>query len=257
VVGKVARGQFTSRLWVERALTCRRLPIAGCLPFELGSIFHSGARKEQFMKSSNYGKAFFAILMVCLFVTISACPRVGTTSVRGVVTDKTGAAVVGAKVTLSSAAQAFRREMQTNQAGEYEFLALPPSGYALKVEKVGFRKFDQKALQLLVNLPTTVNVTLEIGTTSETIEVSASAVTLNTTDASLGIAFNENQVKELPMEGRNVPDLLSLQAGVLYTGNRLDINTDIDTRNGAVNGARSDQSNITLDVGKRLWRSRF
>jgi len=58
---------------------------------------------------------------------------------------------------------------------------------------------------LLVNLPATINVTLEIGTTSETIEVSASAVTLNTTDASLGIAFNENQVKELPLEGRNVP----------------------------------------------------
>src|SRR6516162_10062346 len=49
------------------------------------------------------------------------------------------------------------------------------------------------------------------------------------------------------MEGRNVPDLLSLQAGVLYTGNRSDINVDTDTRNGAVNGARSDQSNITLD----------
>ena len=49
------------------------------------------------------------------------------------------------------------------------------------------------------------------------------------------------------MEGRNVPDLLSLQAGVAYTGNRSDINLNTDTRSGAVNGARSDQSNITLD----------
>src|SRR5439155_24097243 len=73
------------------------------------------------------------------------------------------------------------------------------------------------------------------------------AVALNTTDASLGTAFNEHQVKELPMEGRNVPDLLSLQAGVVYTGNRADINADVDTRSGSVNGARSDQSNITLD----------
>ena len=70
---------------------------------------------------------------------------------------------------------------------------------------------------------------------------------LNTTDASLGNAFNETQVKELPLEAGNVPELLSLQAGVTYTGNRPDINTTTDTRNGAVNGARSDQSNITLD----------
>src|SRR6266568_5938743 len=196
---------------------------------------------------SKFGKVFFAILLVCLWVTVCAYAQVGTTSIRGVVTDKTGAAIVGAKVTLTSAAQAFRREMQTNQAGEYEFLALPPSGYALTVEMASFRKFENKSVQLLVNLPAAINVTLEVGTTTETVEVSAQAANLNTTDASLGIAFGENQVKELPLEGRNVPDLLSLQAGVLYTGNRSDINVDIDTRNGAVNGARSDQSNITLD----------
>ncbi|PYX41125.1 MAG: hypothetical protein DMG83_24710, partial [Acidobacteria bacterium] len=59
--------------------------------------------------------------------------------------------------------------------------------------------------------------------------------------------FNENQIRQIPLEGRNVPDLLSLQAGVAYTGNRADIDKNQDTRNGAVNGARSDQSNITLD----------
>ncbi len=64
---------------------------------------------------------------------------------------------------------------------------------------------------------------------------------------SVGNAFNETQVKTLPLEGRNVPDLLILQSGVSYTGNRPDINRDNDTRSGAVNGARSDQSNLTLD----------
>ena len=199
------------------------------------------------MKSSNYGKAFFAILVACLCLSVCTLAQVGTTSLRGTVTDKTGAAMGGAKVTLADVGKALQREAVSNQVGEFEFPALAPGAYTLTVEKTGFRKFEQKSLQLLVNLPATINVTLEIGTTSETIEVSASAVTLNTTDASLGIAFNENQVKELPLEGRNVPDLLSLQAGVLYTGNRSDINAEIDTRNGAVNGARSDQSNVTLD----------
>jgi len=173
--------------------------------------------------------------------------QVGTTSIRGVVTDKTGAMVSNARVSLTNAGQALTREMNTNNTGEYEFLALPPGTYSLSVEMQGFRKFENKNVQLLVNSPTTVNVTLEVGVTSQTVEVSAQAVTMNTTDATLGIAFDENQVKQLPMEGRNVPDLLSLQAGVLYTGNRSDINVDIDTRNGAVNGARSDQSNISLD----------
>ena len=86
----------------------------------------------------------------------------------------------------------------------------------------GFRKWEQRSLQLLVNTPATQNVTLEIGTATETVEVSAQAATLNTTDASLGNAFNETQNEQLPMDGRNVPDLLSLQAGVAYTGNHPD-----------------------------------
>src|SRR6266852_4107306 len=191
--------------------------------------------------------AGFVVLTIAALAVAGAWAQVGTTSIRGVVADKTGAAIAGAKVTLTSTAQALQREMPTNQAGEYEFLALPPGAYVLTVEMSNFRKFEQKNIQLLVNSPATVNAALEIGSTTETVEVSAQAVTLNTSDASLGIAFNENQVKQLPLEGRNVPDLLSLQAGVLFTGNRPDIQQDIDTRNGAVNGARSDQSNITLD----------
>src|ERR1700676_888240 len=111
----------------------------------------------------------------------------------------------------------------------------------------GFQKFEQTNLQLLVNSPTTSNVTLGIGSSTETVEVTAQAQVLNTTDASLGNAFDQNQIKQLPMEGRNIPDLLSLQAGVAYTGNRQDANRDIDTRGGALNVSRSDQSNITLD----------
>ena len=172
--------------------------------------------------------------------------QTGTTSLHGVVTDRTGGTVANAKIALNNPQQGLHRETNTNAAGEYEFLALQPGTYALSVECPGFRKWEQKSLQLLVNLPTTVNVVLEVGTAAETVEVSAQAQALNTTDASLGNAFNENQVKELPLEGRNVPDLLSLQPGVAYTGNRTDVPT-WDTRSGAVNGARSDQSNVTVD----------
>ena len=131
-------------------------------------------------------------------------------------------------------------------AGEFEFLALPPGTYVLTVERAGFKKYEQTNLQLLVNVPTSVNVVLQVGAPTTQIEVSGQAPVINTDDATMGIAFGENQVKELPLEGRNVPDLLTLQPGVAYTGNRPDTSTD-DTRSGAVNGARSDQGNISLD----------
>src|SRR5437588_4644310 len=183
------------------------------------------------------------------FSLTAACSwaQTGTTSLRGTVTDKTGAAVVGAKVTVSNQGLGLTRESTTGTTGEYEVLALPPGTYVLTVEMRSFRKYEQTNLQLLVNTPGTANVSLEVGTAVQTVEVSAQTVTLNTTDASLGIAFDENQVKALPLEAGNVPELLSLQAGVTYTGNRPDFNKDTDTRNGAVNGAHSDQSNITLD----------
>ena len=165
----------------------------------------------------------------------------------GLVTDKSGASIVGADVTLDDAQQGLHRTTQTGSGGEYELGSLTPGTYVLTIQMSGFRSFEQHGLQLLVNNPATVNVTLEIGTSSQTVEVSEQAQTLNTTDASLGIAFNENQVKQLPLDGRNVPDLLTLQPGVVYTENRSDIDQKFDSRSGSVNGARSDQSNITVD----------
>jgi carboxypeptidase family protein len=191
--------------------------------------------------------AAFAVAVCALITPALLHAQSGTTSLRGTVVDKSGAAIGDANVSLTNAAQAIQRQTKTSSSGSYEFPSLPPGSYVLTVEMTGFRKYEQKNIQLLVDSPGTADVTLDLGSTAETVEVSAQAVTLNTTDASLGAAFNENQVKQLPIESRNVPDLLSLQAGVTYTGNRADINKDLDSRAGAVNGAHSDQSNITLD----------
>src|SRR4029077_2927070 len=123
------------------------------------------------------------VVVICslLFAAMGAWAQTGTTSVHGVVTDKTGAAIVGAKITLTNPGQGLTREASSGPVGEYEFLSLPPGTYVLTIEAAGFRKFEQKTLQLLVNSPATANVTLEIGSASEIIEVSAQAVALNTT----------------------------------------------------------------------------
>ena len=195
----------------------------------------------------------FVLLPLAIFMSFGLAVRAQTftTSLQGTVFDKTGAPIPKAKVTLVNPASASERSIMSGAAGEYSFSQLAAGTYQLNVEAPGFRKYEQKAVQLLVNTPATINVTLEVGAVSETVEVTGEATLVNTTDASLGNAFNERQVKELPLEGRNVPDLLSLQAGVTYTGPRSglggSIDRDKDTRNGAVNGAHSDQSNVTLD----------
>src|ERR1700736_2198216 len=169
-----------------------------------------------------------------------------TTSVRGTVVDPSGKAVPGASVVLANFESKTERTTTTGEQGEYQFLFVPPGTYRLSVTASGFRRYEETNLQLLVNTPATANVQLKIGGTNETVTVTSEAPAINMVDASLGNSFDEVQVSQLPLEGRNVPDLLSLQAGVAYTGNRIG-DKDQDTRNGAVNGARSDQSNVTLD----------
>jgi hypothetical protein len=188
---------------------------------------------------------------VLLVLSGAAFPQASSSSVQGTVTDPSGSAIPGAAVVLANPEQKLERTATTGEQGEYRFLALPPGTYTLTVTAKGFAHYAQTGLQLLVNTPATANVQLKVGSATENVTVTGEAPALNLVDASIGNPFDETQVKQIPLEGRNVPDLLSLQAGVAYTGNRADNEKaavkDQDTRNGSVNGARSDQSNVTLD----------
>ena len=195
--------------------------------------------------SPGIAAALISTLLVCALGSGIAWGQ-ATTSVRGTVTDPDGNAVAGAKVVIANAESKTERTATTGDQGEYQFLLIPPGTYTLGVTAPGFRGYEQKGLTLLVNTPATANVQLKVGAAAELVTVTSEIPAIDLVDASLGNSFDERQVRQIPLEGRNVPDLLSLQAGVAYTGNRIG-DKDQDTRNGAVNGARSDQSNITLD----------
>ncbi len=137
---------------------------------------------------------FFCVLIV-LFIIMTgiAFAQTGTTSLRGNVTDASGAAIVGVSVTISNPQTGVERVTLTGAAGEYAFPALTPGSYTLTAQKTGFQKYQQMNVQLLVNLPATQNITLQVGAPTETVEVSAEAETLNTTDASVGNAFGETR----------------------------------------------------------------
>ncbi len=187
------------------------------------------------------------------------CPNAAwtqaTTSLGGRVTDAGGAGIPGADMILTLAATGMVRKGKTNESGEYQFSQLSPGKYDLAVASSGFATSKKTGLELLVSQPATVNVSLAVATVAAEVTVSAGIQpVLNTTDATLGNAFTSQQIANLPSEARNVPDLLSLQPGVTFlgrtdndTGTTSNGNTSTDSRSGAANGGRSDQSNITLD----------
>lgn len=181
-----------------------------------------------------------------LLLTVAAWGQ-ATTSLRGTVTDPSGAVIPSSKVTLTNSTTGLVRASNTGADGVYEFVLVPPGNYRLEIEAEGFQKYVRENVELHVNSPATANAMLTVGARTQVVEVTSVAPLLNTSDASLGVAIGENQVKQLPLEARDVAGLYSMQPGVVYLGNRPDIDPNVDTRSGAVNGAHSDQSNITID----------
>ena len=190
--------------------------------------------------------AFYVFLLV-FSSQLSVCfCQTATTSVRGVVTDKMGAIVRGVDVTVSESSIGFMQTHKTNGQGEYSFQQIPPGAYKIKVSAAGFSDQTTQA-QLLVNQPATVNLSLSLGGENTTVEVTADSNALNATDATIGTPFNQAEIQTLPFQGNNVLSLLALQAGVLSLGDQSNATMNSDSRAGAVNGARSDQGNVTLD----------
>jgi hypothetical protein len=183
--------------------------------------------------------------IVGLSLNVSAWGQ-ATTSLHGTITDPSGAAIQQAQVILTNAATDFARRTTTTARGDYEFVSVLPGTYKLTVEATGFRTYVQTDLQLQVDLPSTADVHLKLGSSSETVEVRSEAPPLNTTDPSLGTDLGTTEIENLPMEAEQLPLLLSLQAGVVYNGQNI-LTDSYDTRAGSVNGEHSDQNNITLD----------
>jgi hypothetical protein len=185
-----------------------------------------------------------AFLLV--FQTLSFAQS-ATSSLRGTISDAKGLVVAGASVTLSNAATGFSRSTKTDGQGVYQFLEVPPAGYVLTIEAAGFATVKRENVVLQVSSPATLNLALQVKGGTVVVDVSGEAPMVNTTDATLGSVFTQRQLTDLPSEGRDPVSILSLQPGVTYIGNTTNDQQMSDSRGGSVNGARSDQTNITLD----------
>src|SRR3954451_6196629 len=195
------------------------------------------------MRSGSRVNVWLSVSVLAFSSLIAA--QTATTSLRGTITDPKGALVQGAVVTLNNQATGYSRTTKSGNDGVYQFLEVPPATYALTVTVPGFATVKQDRVTLQVSQPATLDVAMEVKGTTEVVEVSGEAALVNTTDASQGNVFNTTQLVNLPSEGRDPVAILSLQPGVSYIGQNVD--QTADSRGGSVAGARSDQTNVTLD----------
>ncbi|MEP7336437.1 MAG: carboxypeptidase-like regulatory domain-containing protein [Acidobacteriota bacterium] len=190
-------------------------------------------------------KSILLLAVVAVILMLSPTGALAqNASVSGSVTDPQGNAIAGAVVTLTNKANQATRTANSTSDGTYQFTQLPPGMYQVRAEAQGFKTVVTDDIQVQVSTPLTFNIGFtQLGQVNETVNITGGESTLNTSDATIGNTFNSIQVRELPLLSRNVVGLLSLQPGVTAPVS----NSDNARRGGYVNGARSDQSNVTLD----------
>jgi len=141
-----------------------------------------------------------------------------TAALSGRVEDASGAAIGGATVTVISEETGASRTAATEEDGSYRILALPVGRYEIRAEKSGFKGQTQKGLNLVVGEQAVVNAKLEVGAVQEQVTVTAEGQLVNTTTSSVSGLVGEQQVKELPLNGRSFDNLITLNPGTLnYT----------------------------------------
>jgi len=169
--------------------------------------------------------------------------------IRGTVTDQSGATVTAANVVITNQANGSQRVTQTGANGEYIFLEVPVGTYEIEVNQTGFKKYVRKGIVLDLNQILSVDVVLQVGTATETIEVTGAPPLVDTTSTQLGAVVGERAVSELPLAQRDTYQLLELQPGVqgqlgvdnLYGSDRAGVVS--------VNGGRGRDNNFTVNGG--------
>jgi len=158
-----------------------------------------------------------AWLLVVIAATVISLPLHAqkiTGTILGVVTDPSGAVIANAPVTITNQDTGLSRSVTSNESGEFSAPDLPFGLYKVVVKQTGYKEFVVNNVDLHVSSSATVNVTLQMGSASESVTVEANAIQIQTDSAQLGEVVDGTQVRELPLNGRNFVQLTQLQPGV-------------------------------------------
>ncbi|HYP54164.1 MAG TPA: TonB-dependent receptor, partial [Pyrinomonadaceae bacterium] len=174
--------------------------------------------------------------------------------ISGTVTDATGAVVPGATVTVTNVATNLVRTAAADEDGFYTVTNLPVGTYVVAAESQGFKRAEQRGVALTADARLTVDMSLEPGQVTETVQVStALGETVNTTSGEVARVVDSQQVQNLALNGRNYVQLLSLIPGVAQTtDDQLELSTSLATNQQSINGNRGQMTNMTVDGGTNL-----
>lgn len=160
------------------------------------------------------GLATFMMLASSPLILSSAKAQVAGANLSGTVTDASGGAVPNAQVSIQNRATDVTRQVTTDSAGFYSAPNLPPGGYNVTAKAEGFATHQQIGITLTVGASESLNLTLQVEGSSQKVEVTAEAPTVELTSSSIAGVVNETTVRELPLNGRDWTQLAALQPGV-------------------------------------------
>ena len=161
-------------------------------------------------------RALVVILVVAISLSLHAQSTYGT--VDGTVADASGAAVSGAQVTLTNSGTQEKRSQTTGAQGLYQFVNVVPGEYRLEVEKTGFKHFTRENVTVQVQQDTHIDATLPVGQVTETVTVSAETPLLQAETSSLGQVVEARKANELPLNGRNIFNLITVSPAAVAQG---------------------------------------
>jgi outer membrane receptor protein involved in Fe transport len=169
-------------------------------------------------KMSDLARIYLAA-SILFVLSVPAFPQGSTGRILGTVTDQSGGYVVGASVTVSDNARGTTRNIVTDYAGAYVAISLLPGTYTVRVEAKGFKVFERQNLLLEVGKDLTVDPVLQTGSATETITVTEEAPMVDATSTTLGGTLSNETINDLPLNGRNYQNLLTLRPGTtIYPG---------------------------------------
>jgi len=209
-------------------------------------------------RSSSFPRAALGLIASCfamlLLTTATAVGQVSTTAtVRGTVEDSSGGVLPGATVTITNTGTKAVQTVVTDDRGQYQFGALFPGTYDLRVELSGFKTYEQKSLGLNPNDTRGIDLKLEVGAQTETITVTAQQEVLQTETGAREGVLTTKQIDNLSVMGRSALELLRIMPGVVTD---FDIGSDTgkakDVQNYTVNGIRSSGNTAQLDGSNLL-----
>jgi hypothetical protein len=155
-------------------------------------------------------------ILICLTIFGTVSAQTTSTTILGAVADTSGAVIAGAKVTATNTKTGVSREVMTSSTGDFSFPLLDVGVYDVTIEAQGFRPEVRRNVILEINEKVRVVFSLQVGATTEKVEVVAETATLRTDDATLGQTIEQRRVEELPLNNRNLGALAILQPGVQY-----------------------------------------